>query len=110
VQALEISQNFIIKSGVSRVAFSEVGLYNQSMYYVYILKSSTTNQKYIGYSTNLKERLKQHNRKQSNYTSCRGPYKIIWYCAFEDKERATSFEKYLKSSSGFAFTNKHLLN
>lgn len=94
---------------MSRVAFSEVGLYNNCMYYVYILKSLKNNEKYIGYSTNLKERLKQHNRKQSNYTSYHGPYKIIWYSAFIDKEKAQNFEKYLKSSSGFAFTNKRLV-
>jgi predicted GIY-YIG superfamily endonuclease len=77
------------------------------MYYVYILKSLKTGEKYVGYSTNLKERIKQHNSGQSNHTSHKGPYKIYWYCAFSEKQKALSFEKYLKSSSGFAFTNKH---
>jgi len=92
---------------VPRVAFSEVGLYNKNMYYVYILESLKNGSKYIGYSTDLKERLKQHNKGQSNHTAHRGPYKIYWYCAFSEKEKALNFEKYLKSSSGFAFTSKH---
>ena len=77
------------------------------MYYVYILKSIITNEKYIGYTTNLKERIKQHNSGQSEFTSHRGPYKIAWYSAFIEKRKALAFEKYLKSSSGFAFINKH---
>ena len=77
------------------------------MYYVYILKNITNNEKYIGYSMNLKERIKQHNKGQSKYTSVRGPYKLVWYSAFLEKEKALNFEKYLKSSSGFAFISKH---
>jgi len=79
------------------------------MYYVYVLKSLKNNEKYIGSTKNLNERIKQHNCGQSNYTSNRGPYKIIWYCVFNDKNKAIDFEKYLKSSSGYAFSNKHLL-
>ena len=77
------------------------------MYYVYIFRSLESGEKYIGCTSNLRERLKQHNKGQSNYTSNRGPYKIIWYCAFSGKNKALDFEKYLKSSSGFSFTSKH---
>jgi predicted GIY-YIG superfamily endonuclease len=77
------------------------------MHYVYILKSLKTSEKYIGCSTNLKERLKQHNCGQSNYTSYTGTYVIVWYCVFSDKSKAFNFEKYLKGSSGHAFISKH---
>jgi putative endonuclease len=79
------------------------------MYYTYILKSSIEGTKYIGYTTDLRKRLKDHNQHQSKYTSAKAPYVLIWYCAFLTKEKAISFEKYLKSSSGFAFSNKRLL-
>jgi len=36
-------------------------------------------------------------------------YHLIWYCAFLEKKKVLAFEKYLKSSSGFAFRNKHLI-
>jgi putative endonuclease len=79
------------------------------MYYTYILKSSVDGTKYIGHTNNLKKRLQDHNQHQSKYTSTKAPYMLIWYCAFLDKNKAIAFEKYLKSSSGFAFSNKRLI-
>jgi len=37
------------------------------------------------------------------------PIQLAWYCSFISKIQALNFEKYLKSSSGFAFRNKHLV-
>lgn len=79
------------------------------MYYVYILRSIKDDSFYIGSTSNLKERIFRHNRKQSMYTSSKTPYKLVWYSAFIDKIKSIKFEKYLKSSSGFAFRNKHLI-
>jgi hypothetical protein len=36
------------------------------------------------------------------------PWELITYLAFKDKSTAQAFEKYLKSHSGKAFTNKRL--
>ena len=77
------------------------------MYYVYILKN-TEGVKYVGVTHDLKTRLAQHNDGKTRTTKG-SLYKIVWYCAFTNKEKAYSFEKYLKSSSGYAFANKHLL-
>ncbi len=79
------------------------------MYYVYILKSFKTKEYYTGVSDDLKRRIKEHNSGNSNFTSWSGPYELIWYCAFQNKLKAYNFEKYLKSSSGFAFRNKRLI-
>ncbi len=79
------------------------------MYYTYILKSSIDETKYIGYTKDLKKRLYDHNKGQSKYSSTKAPFKLIWYCAFTSKEKAMDFERYLKSSSGFAFSNKRLI-
>jgi len=79
------------------------------MYYTYILQSKKDDSKYIGTTSDLKYRLKQHNYGSSKYTDSKRPYKLVWYCAFSDKDKAYCFEKYLKSSSGYAFTKKHLL-
>lgn len=51
----------------------------------------------------------QHNSGKTNTTKNKGEYFVIWYSAFSEKEKAYDFEKYLKSSSGYAFTNKHLI-
>jgi len=52
--------------------------------------------------------LQEHNSGRSKYSNTKRPYQIIWYSAFSEKQRAYDFEKYLKSSSGYAFTKKRL--
>ena len=79
------------------------------MYCVYILQSTKDKSFYVGFSENVTSRLKDHNRLISQYTSSRAPYELIWYCEFSKKKKALKFEKYLKSGSGFAFRNKHLI-
>jgi len=82
--------------------------YTLSMHYVYILKGEKR-EKYIGVTNDLKQRLIQHNSGTTKTTKNNGTYNLIWYCAFNNKSRAYAFEKYLKSSSGYAFTSKHLI-
>jgi len=79
------------------------------MYYVYILRSISSQSKYIGTTSDLKNRLSEHNNLETKSNRSKAPYKIIWYCTFNDKQKAYAFEKYLKSSSGYAFTKKHLI-
>ena len=79
------------------------------MHYVYILKSSKDASKYIGITEDLRNRLREHNNGGTKSNQHKVPYKIAWYCAFADKYKAYAFEKYLKSSSGYAFAAKHLL-
>ena len=77
------------------------------MYFVYILLNKEGG-RYIGMTGDLKQRMKNH--KNNNVESTKhAEYKKAWHCAFRDKEKAREFEKYLKSSSGHAFTNKRLL-
>ncbi|MBI2409753.1 GIY-YIG nuclease family protein [Candidatus Kaiserbacteria bacterium] len=79
------------------------------MYYVYILHSKKDGSRYIGVTTDLRKRLNQHNEGRSAYSNTKRPYSINWYSAFATKEKAYAFESYLKSSSGYAFTNKRLI-
>lgn len=79
------------------------------MRYVYILQSQRDGTFYIGITDNLKIRLSEHNRNNSKYTSSKSPYRLVWYCAYLNEGKAREFELYLKSSSGFAFRNKHLV-
>jgi predicted GIY-YIG superfamily endonuclease len=78
------------------------------MYYVYILQLRDKSY-YIGYSSNLKKRIKDHNQGLVSSTKNLRPVNLIFYCAFSNKKKATDFEKYLKSSSGYAFRNKYLI-
>jgi hypothetical protein len=38
------------------------------------------------------------------------PWKLVYYSAFVDKQKAKDFELYLKSGSGKAFVYKRLVN
>ncbi len=78
------------------------------MYYVYILKLKNK-EYYSGFTTDLKERLEKHSQKSVQTTRNKPIEKLIFYAAFNNKIKALDFEKYLKSSSGFAFRNKHLV-
>ncbi|OGM12996.1 excinuclease ABC subunit C [Candidatus Woesebacteria bacterium RIFCSPLOWO2_01_FULL_39_23] len=78
------------------------------MHYVYILKLSN-NSNYVGQTSDLKNRIKDHNKGNTNHTKKFLPVKLIFYCAFESKKKALNFEKYLKSGSGKAFKKKRLI-
>ena len=79
------------------------------MYYVYILQSLKDNSYYTGLTMDVKERLKSHNNGSVDYTSTKRPFKLVWYCCFNDKSKALKFEKYIKSGSGFALARKRLV-
>ena len=80
------------------------------MQYVYILKSlKFPEQEYIGTTLSIEQRLDQHNNGESKHTNKFRPWEMVWYCAFNNKQAAFDFEKYLKSHSGRAFTKKRLL-
>lgn len=79
------------------------------MFFVYILRSRVDESKYIGVTSDLKRRFYEHNSGMANYSKSKRPYKLIWFSCFPNKEKAYDFEKYLKSSSGYAFANKHLI-
>ena len=78
------------------------------MFYAYILQLAS-NEYYSGHSENLKNRLIEHLEGRVQATKNFRPLKLVYYSAFQTKEKAIAFEKYLKSSLGKAFRNKRLL-
>ena len=79
------------------------------MYYVYILQSDKVKELYIGYTTDLKQRLKNHNNGLSLSTKYKRPYKLIFYEAFINRIDAKHRETYLENGWGFRSIKK-LLN
>lgn len=78
------------------------------MFYAYILRSlSDPSQRYIGSTQDLRARLAKHNKGDVPHTSKYRPWKVETYVAFESMEKASAFERYLKSGSGHAFASKH---
>ncbi len=79
------------------------------MYYVYRLQSERfPDRRYVGVTSDLKQRIPDHNSGKSSHTSKYLPWRLVTYLAFSDKQKAETFERYLKSGSGHAFAKKHL--
>ncbi len=78
------------------------------MYYVYLLQSvSDPAERYVGLTSDLRQRLGEHNAGKSAHTAKSKPWRLVTYVAFSNKSKAGSFENYLKSGSGHAFARKH---
>ncbi|HKQ33116.1 MAG TPA: GIY-YIG nuclease family protein [Thermodesulfobacteriota bacterium] len=78
------------------------------LYYVYILVSEIDESRhYTGITDNLESRIKAHNSGKVAHTSKYRPWRIENVIAFRSREKASEFEKYLKSHSGRAFAKKH---
>ncbi len=78
-------------------------------HYVYLLRSETDPERtYVGFTSDLKQRLADHNAGKSKHTSKYRPWIVETYLAFSDEKKAREFERYLKSSSGIAFARKRL--
>lgn len=69
-------------------------------YYVYILQSLKDKSFYIGYTSDLKNRVEEHNNGESLATRPFKPYRLIFYEAFLSREDAKNRERYLKSGYG----------
>ena len=79
-----------------------------TMFYTYILRSiEYPEQRYIGHTADLRERLKKHNKGDVPHTAKFRPWKVETYIAFESEEKSIAFEHYLKSGSGHAFAKRH---
>jgi len=67
---------------------------------VYVLRSKKDHQLYIGYSTNLKQRLTDHYNGKVTSTAPRRPLELI-YCEYHSsKQDALRRETYLKTGAG----------
>jgi predicted GIY-YIG superfamily endonuclease len=79
------------------------------MFYVYILNSLIEKDRmYVGRTSDVENRLKEHNAGESIHTNKYIPWKLATYLAFDSKEKAVAFERYLKSGSGRSFSKRHL--
>jgi len=64
------------------------------MFYVYVIQSQLDTGLYIGYTSDLKRRLWQHNSGEAKATSFRCPWELIYYEAYVLKEDAEGRERF----------------
>ena len=78
------------------------------MHYVYVLRSANDDGLYIGYSADLRRRMREHRDGVSFATSFRRPWRLIYYEAYLNQKDALGREKYLKSGAGRRFLRAQL--
>ena len=67
------------------------------MFYTYILKSLKDEKRYVGYTNDIKIRLKFHNGGLNLSTKNRRPLKLLCFKTFSNKQDAIRYERYLKN-------------
>lgn len=79
------------------------------MLYVYLLENQDDKSWYIGYTSDLRKRVKDH---QGGYgcrtTSLKNNWRLIYYEAYISKKDAIGREEFLKSGSGRKYAKKQL--
>jgi len=81
-------------------------------YFVYVIENCSDKSWYIGYTSDINNRLVNHNTHSGGeYTKKRSDkWKMIYYEAYINKTDALSREKFLKSGSGRVFIKKQIKN
>ena len=71
------------------------------MYYVYALLSNKNSRLYIGSTSDLRQRVKDHNNGiGGTYSKKNRPYTLVFYEAFTAKTDALKQEKFYKTGYG----------
>lgn len=71
------------------------------MFYVYVLQSDSRKEElYVGVTTDLKNRMVEHNKGLNTSTARYRPWKLIYYEACTDRRGAIRREGYFKHTNG----------
>jgi putative endonuclease len=74
----------------------------EEQHYVYVLRSLKDGRLYTGYTTNLKDRLQDHNAGHTKSTRNRRPLELVYSERFESKKEAMERERFFKTPEGGA--------
>ncbi len=77
-------------------------------YYTYVLRSTKTEKFYTGTTSDLKQRLKQHNKGLNRSTKHMHPLESVYIEACLNKDDAYRRERYLKSGMGKRYLKNRL--
>ena len=79
------------------------------MFYIYLLRSKKDNDLYIGFTNNIKRRIKEHNNGSASSTKLRKPFELIYSECYKSEKDAGHREKNLKlRSRAFAQLKKRI--
>jgi putative endonuclease len=78
------------------------------MFYTYVLHSNKFDEIYIGYTSDLKRRLVEHNQGLNISTKRYRPWRVIYYEACMEEQDARRREGYLKTTQGRRLLKRRL--
>ena len=90
----------LIDGRVKGSPHAAVALKEERMFYVYVLRSGERLRVLHRFLDGLKRRLAEHTRGAAFATKARGPWKLVYYEAYTEREDAEGREKFLKSGTG----------
>ena len=70
------------------------------MYKVYVIESEIDGRLYVGFTSNLERRLKEHNNGKTRSTKGYIPWVLVYTEEINNRPAAREREKYLKTGSG----------
>ena len=79
-------------------------------FYIYVLNSEKDGNNYVGYTGDLRKRLKEHEKGYVKSTKNRRPLNLIYFEGCLKQEDATHREKYLKTAWGKRYIKNRLKN
>ena len=78
------------------------------MYYTYVLLSKKDKNFYIGHTSDLRKRFKEHADGKTKSTKPRRPFDLVYYEACSNLIDAIRREKFLKTGPGGRYLKKRL--
>ena len=76
------------------------------MWYVYVLRSKDSPRFYTGMSSNVENRLKEHNRGKTKSTKGYRPWELVFKEDYQSIDEARKRELYLKTGIGREYIKK----
>ncbi len=77
-------------------------------YYTYVLRSLKDQKLYVGFTGDLRNRLREHNQGEVLSTKVRRPLELMYFEGCPSSEKALKREKYFKSGYGRAFLKERI--
>jgi putative endonuclease len=79
-------------------------------YFIYILQSKLDKNFYTGFTSNLKNRFKEHNSGRVESTKSRRPFNLVYFEGCLSKKDAMMRELYLKTAWGKRYIKNRIKN
>ena len=80
------------------------------MFSVYVLQSEKTGKYYIGYTSNIQQRLSEHNAGKTKSTRPYRPWSLVYYRDSSSKRAARQIELKIKKMKSRIFIDKLIAN